>query len=347
MGYVGPAVIKQLACTKKVELFGYDNAYFGQCISPGYVQPERLLAAQYYGDVRDITSDVFAGIDSVVYLAAISNDPMGDAFGEPTRQINHECAVRCAKMARASGVRSFVFASSCSVYGKGDGSPRTESSEVSPLTEYARSKIAAERDLLPLAASNFRITCLRFATACGFSERMRLDLVLNDFVASAISSGRIVILSDGSPWRPVIHIADMARAIEWATQREDGGDFLVVNVGRNDCNLQVRDLAYAVAKQIPKVEVVIKNERPGDQRSYQVDFSLFASLAPRYLPDYQISDSVRDLISGLGSASFPQADLKQFIRLNVLKDLISRGEVSQSLVWRTAKHADSVASASA
>jgi nucleoside-diphosphate-sugar epimerase len=337
MGYVGPVVVERLAAIPSSQVIGYDSGYFAHCLTPGSVLPERTAHEQLFGDVRRLSPEVFSGVDSVVYLAAISNDPMGDVYAEPTRQINHESAVRSAALAKAAGVKHFVFASSCSVYGKGDGSPRGEDSEVCPLTEYARSKVAAENDLSGLASKTFFVTCLRFATACGFSDRIRLDLVLNDFVATALATGKIEILSDGLPWRPVIHVKDMARAIEWAIQRSNGTEFLVVNVGRNDCNLQVRDLARAVADCRTNVDVLIKNERPTDQRSYQVDFTLFHSLAAGFLPEFAIDRCVRDLVKHLEDVSLFDAGIKApaFIRLNVLRDLITRGLLDESLCWRS------------
>ena len=164
-------------------------------------------------------------MDAIVHLAGVSNDPIGNTFEDVTLAINHRATVELAGRAKAAGVGAFVFASSCSIYGQADDAPRVEESELGPLTAYARSKALAERDLAPLADDRFRVTCLRFATACGMSDRLRLDLVLNDFVASAIATGRIDIMSDGTPWRPLIHVADMARAIDWAIDRpgqEDG-----------------------------------------------------------------------------------------------------------------------------
>ena len=164
-------------------------------------------------------------MDVVVHLAAISNDPMGNQFEDVTLEINHRAGLAIAQAARKARVKSLVFASSCSVYGFAADGARTEGSSLDPLTAYARSKVLLERDLEPLSGPDFRVTCLRFATACGWSERLRLDLVLNDFVAGALASHKVTVLSDGTPWRPLIHVSDMARAIEWACNpvRPGGG----------------------------------------------------------------------------------------------------------------------------
>jgi nucleoside-diphosphate-sugar epimerase len=223
------------------------------------------------------------------------------------------------------------------VYGAAGSGPRTEQAEVNPLTAYARSKVFTESGLADLADKNFTITCLRFATACGMSERLRLDLVLNDFVASAISTGRITVLSDGTPWRPLINVQDMARAIEWAIQRQPqhGGDHLVINAGSDEWNYQVSELAAAVANVIPGTEVSINREAPPDKRSYRVDFSLFRSLAPRHQPLKGLLDTVKDLRSGLEAMRFNSPDFRDstFMRLRVLTTLQSQGLLTGDLEW--------------
>src|ERR1700752_1541557 len=242
MGYVGPVVIRHLrARFPDAVLIGYDSGLFGHCLTGSSCLPEMVLNRQIFGDVRDIEPDVLAGCDAVVHLAAISNDPMGDRFAEQTNAINHLASVRLAHMARDAGVRHFVFASSCSVYGAASDGARTETDSVLPLTAYARSKIATEDGLRQMDRGAIVVTCLRFATACGMSDRLRLDLVLNDFVACAVATKEITVLSDGTPWRPLIDVTDMARAIEWAIGRssDHGGRFLVVNAGNKEANYQV------------------------------------------------------------------------------------------------------------
>jgi polysaccharide pyruvyl transferase WcaK-like protein/nucleoside-diphosphate-sugar epimerase len=248
LGYVGPEVGKYLRARRPdAALYGFDNAYFAHCLTGAAVLPESYLDGQFYGDVRNISLDL-KEYDAVVQLAAISNDPMGNRFQAVTLDINHNSTVSLAKAAAAAGVKNFVFASSCSVYGIAEGAARKESDPLNPITAYARSKIGAERALSELETPMV-ITALRFATACGMSDRLRLDLVLNDFVACALSRGEISVLSDGSPWRPLIDVADMARAIDWAIDRPAGrgGRYLAVNVGSNDRNYQVKELANAVA----------------------------------------------------------------------------------------------------
>ena len=204
MGYVGPAVAKRLrAARPDAILHGFDNAYFAHCLTGARVLPERNLDEQFYGDVRWISPAMLDGYDAVVQLAAVSNDPMGHQFEAVTFDINENATALIARAAAEAGVKNFVFASSCSVYGIAEGGPRKETDPLNPITAYAKSKIGAEEELFKID-SGMVVTCLRFATACGMSDRLRLDLVLNDFVACALAKGEVTVLSDGTPWRPMI-----------------------------------------------------------------------------------------------------------------------------------------------
>ena len=279
---------------------------------------------------------MFEGYTAVVQLAAISNDPMGEEFAQVTGGINRSATLATARAAASVGVSNFVFASSCSVYGVADGSSRKEGDPLNPVTAYAKSKVGAEQDLAAIE-TDMTITCLRFATACGMSDRLRLDLVLNDFVACALARGEITVLSDGSPWRPLIDVADMARAIDWAIQRrsEDGGRYLVVNAGSNDRNYQVRDLAHAVAAALPGTAISINSKAPVDSRSYRVNFGLFESLVGNYRPQLTLAQSISRLIAGLREMDFKNGEFRQsqFMRLHVLRNHIQEGRLSERLEW--------------
>ena len=192
-------------------MIGYDSSFFGHSLTGTNVIPERSMSVQYYGDIRDIDQKMLTGVDAIVHLAGISNDPIGKEFENVTEDINRKASLKLAKMAVKENVKKFVFASSCSMYGQVDGGSRKETDETNPLTAYAHSKIGTERDIKDLSLGDMTFTSLRFATACGWSERLRLDLVLNDFVACAISSGQITVLSDGSPWRPLIDVEDICQ----------------------------------------------------------------------------------------------------------------------------------------
>ncbi len=339
MGYVGPLVVREFRSRwPNADLVGYDIGYFAHCLTNSSSFPEVALDRQIFGDVRELDAETFHGFDSVVYLAALSNDVLGGVNEDVTLAINYRSAVRAAELAKRAGARSFTFASSCSVYGFAEDTPRNESSDLNPLTAYARSKVLAENDLQPLADSSFVVTCLRFATACGWSDRLRLDLVLNDFVASAIASKRISILSDGTPWRPLIDVKDMAIAIGWAVERSagTGGAYLLVNAGSDRWNYRVRDLAEAVAAQLPGTEISVNPEAAPDRRSYRVDFSFFRRLAPDDQPRSEIDQTVRELAQGLQAMGFRDAEFRRspYMRIQTLNRLRSDGKLEPDLTWR-------------
>ena len=198
MGYIGPAVTHQLRTTfPSAELIGFDIGYFAHSLTNTDFLPEVLLDKQVFGDIRKFPKNLLEDVDAVLDLAAISNDPMGNKYEKITMDVNYRAAVQLAKLCKEAGVKKFVYASSCSMYGAASEFPKKENDELNPLTAYARSKVAAEKELETIADENFMVTCLRFATACGFSNRLRLDLVLNDFVAGALINKEIGILSVG------------------------------------------------------------------------------------------------------------------------------------------------------
>ena len=338
LGYVGPIVARHLRSVHPdAKLVGFDSAFFALLTTGTAMLPERVLDEQHFGDVREIPEKLLEGIDSIVHLAAVSNDPMGNKFERVTDDINYRASIELARKAQRSGVRHFIFASSCSIYGFAPGAPRKESDELNPQTAYARSKVNTEKGLADLAANNMTITCLRFATACGMSDRLRLDLVLNDFVASALAKGEITVLSDGTPWRPLIDVRDMARAIEWAMHRNtsDGGSFLCVNTGSDDRNYQVKELADVVAAMLPDTTININKAALTDNRSYKVDFSLFESLARDHQPRVTLRQSIDMLATGLQQMGFADNDFRnsQFMRLKALEAHISAGRLTSDLRW--------------
>jgi nucleoside-diphosphate-sugar epimerase len=338
MGYIGPCVVERLRQSyPQATLIGLDTGYFAHCLTNADILPECRADIQYFSDVRRLPKEAICEVDAIIHLAAISNDPMGNTFEEVTFDINHRASVELAKEAKKAAVKAFIIASSCSMYGLADDNPRTETSPLNPLTAYAKSKAYTELELEKLADRHFSVTSLRFATACGMSERLRLDLVVNDFVACAITSKNVTILSDGTPWRPLIHVKDMARAFDWAIQRDtaDGGEFLAVNVGSNAWNYQVKELAEAVAKVIPDVTVSINKNAQPDKRSYRVDFGLFEKLAPSHQPQVGLLTAIRELKDGLEAMGFKDANFRssKYMRLKVLTMLRERGLLDQNLEW--------------
>lgn len=338
LGYIGPSVTDQFRKSfPKAELIGFDIGYFAHCLSNAAYLPEAKLDRQVFGDIRRFPEALLDGVDAVVDLAAISNDPMGNQFEQVTMDVNYRAAIRLAEMCKRKGVAKFVYASSCSMYGAASEFPKKEDDELNPLTAYARSKVAAEKDLKPLAGGGFTVTCLRFATACGFTSRLRLDLVLNDFVAGALASKLIDILSDGTPWRPLINTKDMARAFEWGVlrQADNGGAFLAVNTGSTEWNTQVKPLAEAIARQITGAKVSVNTEAPPDKRSYRVNFDLFKKLAPDHQPIWSLENTIRDMKENLVAMGFndPKFRESQFIRLKTLARHMAEGRLNKNLDW--------------
>ncbi len=338
LGYIGPSVTERFRATfPDAELIGFDMGYFAHSLSNAACLPEVRLNQQVFGDIRNFPEHLLEGVDAVVDLAAISNDPMGKQFEDVTMDVNYRSAVRLAGMCKRNGVKKFIYASSCSMYGEASEYPKKEDDELNPLTAYARSKVAAEKELQPLAGDGFTVTCLRFATACGFTPRLRLDLVLNDFVAGALVNSEIGILSDGTPWRPMINTKDMARAFEWGVLREpaNGGEFLAVNTGCNEWNNQIKPLAESVASQIAGAKVSVNPDAPPDKRSYRVNFDLYKKLAPNHQPAFSLEDTIRELKDNLEAMDFSDPNFResQFIRLKVLARLREQGLLNENLEW--------------
>lgn len=339
LGFIGPSVTNQFRATfPDAELIGFDIGYFAHSLSNAASLPEVKLDRQVFGDIRKFPEDLLEGVDAVVDLAAISNDPMGKQFEEVTMDVNYRAAVKLAGMCKRNGVGKFVYASSCSMYGEASEYPKKEDDGLNPLTAYARSKVAAEKDLEPLAGDGFAVTCLRFATACGFTARVRLDLVLNDFVAGALVNKEIGILSDGMPWRPMINTKDMARAFEWGVLRDsaNGGEFLAVNTGCTEWNNQIKPLAEAVAAQIPGAAVSVNPDAVPDKRSYRVNFDLYKKLAPDHQPLCDLESTIAEIKGNLEAMEFNDPNFREslFIRLKVLAKHRANGLLNDNLEWK-------------
>ena len=334
LGYVGPELIKLLSKNySNYTLTGFDCGFFSKFYTTDLFAPDNLLDIQIYGDVRKAEDLDLSKYDSIIALAAISNDPIGNKFEALTIDVNCDSLVKIAEKAKSQGVKSFVFASSCSVYGFAEEGDRTEISDVNPLTAYAKSKVKAEVELEKIATSDFKITCLRFATACGMSDRLRLDLVLNDFVACAIANNHIEILSDGMPWRPLINVRDMGRAIDWAIHRDSKEAFVLVNAGSNEWNYQVKELAEAVKEIFSSITISINENAAPDKRSYRVNFDEFKKLAPNHQPIYSLKQTILELKEGLEKIKFNDKNFRNsnLIRLNVINQLIEKEIVDKDL----------------
>jgi nucleoside-diphosphate-sugar epimerase len=278
------------------------------------------------------------GVDAVVHLAALSNDPIGELDEALTYAINHEATVRLAELARSRGVERFVFASSCSMYGaSGSGLPVDESAPLAPLTAYAESKVRSERSLAEMTSDDFSPVSLRFATAYGVSPRLRLDIVLNNLVGWALTTGAVRLQSDGTAWRPLIHVEDMAGAIAAALaaprERIHGEAF---NAGASDANYVVRDLALMVAEVVGGVEVELAEGAGADPRSYRVDFSKIAETLDAFRPAWNAERGARQLVDAYRADAMDEATFSgdRYVRLSRLKTLLDAGKLDADLRWR-------------
>ena len=333
-GYIGTITVRVF---KQAGHFvcGLDTGYFRDCLVG---EIDVLPDAEIVKDVRHVTAQDLRGFDCIVHLAALSNDPMGELAPELTMQINHTATVRIAQLAKASGVQRFIFASSCSLYGAAStDEPLTEEASLNPVSAYAVSKVKSELALSELADGSFTPVYLRNATAFGVSPRLRFDLVLNNLMAWAKTTGRIRVTSDGTPWRPLVHIEDIAAAALCAAEaRRDAVHNQAFNIGRNDANFRIVEIAQAVARQVPQTVVEITSETAGDPRSYRVNFDKARRCLPGFSPAWTIERGCRELSEWFDSRneSIDSFQSRRCVRLKQLKHLISEGELTGSLLWR-------------
>jgi len=326
-GYIG-AVLVPLLCRVGYAVCGLDTCFYGISGNSGYTLVRK--------DIRDITKKDIAGIDAVIHLAALSNDPMGDLDEKLTEDINFRSSVNLARLAKASGVSRFLFSSSCSIYGKKDKDLVDESSPVVPLTAYAKSKIRTEQELQKLAEKNFTVGILRNSTVYGFSPMFRSDLVVNNFVIDALMRSEIRIKSDGTPWRPLIDVRDLSSVfLEFLTAPKEAINGRITNIGFVENNLQVRDVLDTVKNVLPRCNVIYTGEHGKDTRSYRVDFGRLTKLFPQVRQEWPLQKSIADMVSHLTRLLRRDTSLRdeQFVRLKMLTMLRSVGTLDANLRW--------------
>lgn len=331
-GYIG-SITAPLLRDAGHDVVGLDTFFYERCDLTSGVEVPHLRM-----DVRDVTAADLEGYDAVVHLAALSNDPLGDMRPELTFEINYEATITLAKAAREAGVSRFVFASSCSMYGAaGTGDAIDESGELQPLTPYAESKVRSETALSALADEGFSPIYMRNATAYGASPRLRLDVVLNNLTGWAFTTGEILILSDGTPWRPLVHIEDIARATAALLEapRELVHDE-AFNVGLDRENYQVSRLAEIVQEATPSCRIEYGGSGDPDPRSYRVDFGKLARTLPGLKLEWSAAAGAAELVAAYDAAGMTYEDFSgsKFTRLNRLKELTASGAVDGGLRWR-------------
>lgn len=330
-GYLGVPMTRRLLAEGH-EVVGLDTGWFHDCTlqSPGPPIPSLAL------DLRDVQAHHLEGFDAVIHLAALSNDPLGALAPSITYDINHHASTRLAEAARTAGVSRFLYSSTCSVYGAGGESLVDEDAPLDPLTPYAISKVRVESDLRDLATDSFTPVSLRNATAFGVSPRLRADIVLNNLVGWAVLTGEVKVLSDGTPWRPLIHVDDIATAfLAVLVADRDAVHAQAFNVGNPANNVRVSEIADAVAAVVPGSSVVITGEAGNDPRSYRVDFSRLAEAVPAYQPRWDVPAGAVELAAAYDAAGLTEADFTGvFTRLAWLRRLMDDGRLDGDLRWR-------------
>jgi nucleoside-diphosphate-sugar epimerase len=340
LGYIGTVMAPFLADAGH-EVVGLDSGLFEQCT---FGEPPRQFPT-VYKDIRDVAPADLTGFDAVLHLAGLSNDPLGNLNPQLTHEINHLASVHLAQCAKQAGVERFIFSSSCSTYGAAGDKILDESAEFNPVTPYGTSKVLVEQDVAKLADSRFSPTFLRNATAYGVSPRLRFDLVLNNLVAWAFTTGKVYIKSDGTPWRPIVHIEDISRAflatLEAPREIVHNQAF---NVGRNEENYQVRDLAEIVKETVPGCEIGFAPDAGPDKRCYRADFSRISHALPGFQPRWDARQGARELYEAYQKVDLCLEDFEgaRYKRIDHIQGLLASRRLDATLRWQPAEVASAL-----
>lgn len=332
-GYIGTVMVPMLLDAGH-EVVGMDSDLFEACT---FGKNAMRHVPEMRKDIRDAVADDLRGFDAVIHLAGLCNDPLGDLNPELTYDINHRASVRLARLAKEVGVSRFIFSSSCSNYGAGGEDMLTEESPFNPVTPYGKSKVMVEQDVSKLADDHFSPTFLRNATAFGASPRLRFDLVLNNLTAWALTTGRIYMKSDGTPWRPIVHIADISHAfiVVLSAPRELVHN-QAFNVGRNEDNYRVRELAGIVKETVPNCRIDYAEGAGPDKRCYRVDCSKIMRTLPEFKPQWNARSGARELHTAYQQVGLTVEEFEgeRYKRLGQIQKLLREGRLDASLRWK-------------
>ena len=334
-GYIGQLLVPMLQRAGH-EVVGLDSGLFRKCTFPGQPTP---VSDMIWCDVRDVAADALRGFDAVLHLAGLSNDPLGDLSPRTTYEINHLASVALARLAKASGVGRFVFASSCSNYGASGDDYLDEEAPFSPVTPYAESKVLVERDLHMLADDRFSPIYLRAGTAYGMSAKLRADLVVNNLIGFALTTGQVLIKSDGMSWRPLVHVEDIAAAYLAVLEapREAVHD-QAFNVGLTDENYRVMRVAKIVEVVVPGSKITFAGGASPDKRNYRVNCDKLKSQVPAYRPRWSLQEGIEQIYTAFRDEGLTESEFlgSRYLRLRHIKDLIERGDIDADLRWISA-----------